>query len=143
MMDAAKMHRMIELRRRRDELKLLLDEVTREEAALSETLVDQFADAGVQNVKTPQGTLYLHRSVSASLAVPEGMTPEQVFMTLQAHGLGWLVKETVNPQTLSAWVRERDKAGEPLPEGLAEIVRPFEKYTVRVRLDGAPPDNGA
>lgn len=60
--------------------------------------------------------VYLRVKVWASIKKD---AQEETFAWLKAHGHGSLVREVVNPQTLSAFVRERIEDGEPLPPGIS------------------------
>ena len=102
--------------------KLIADLAVREER-----LVNSFAEAGIQNVKTATGeTVYLNREVFAKLTGD----PEKAHAAFRQEGLGDFVKETVNSQTLRAWVREMD---EVLPEGLQPYIDVTEVYRMRMR----------
>lgn len=103
---------------------------------LEQELLPQFADEGIQNVKTTTGLVYLQRSFHASLA--NGMDSE-TREALAEVGLDWLVKETVNQQSLSAAIRERFTSDDGLgslvlPEELQDYVKVAEAFRLRVRL---------
>ena len=95
--------------------------------AREEVLVEEFAKAGIQNVKTTAGqTVYLNREIFAKL-VGDHVEALDAFRTA---GLGDFVKETVNAQTLRAYVREMD---EELPEGLQPYIDITEVFRMRMR----------
>jgi hypothetical protein len=59
---------------------------------------------------------------------------------LRKHQLDWMIKPTVNGQTLSSWVREQERASdaidftafvESLPEDLRSVLRISEVFDVR------------
>ncbi len=143
MIDPAKIHRLIELRRRRDELDALLKECVKEEDALSLALAEDFAESGLQNMKTPTGeTLYRHRSLNVRL-VPDGDGAENggsdksytaAHAALEAAGQGWMIKPAVAWQTLQSWVRDAEKNGDAIPPEVADHLKTWEEYRVRVRL---------
>ena len=96
-------------------------------AALDEKLVEQFAQAGIQNIKTAAGqTVYLNREVFAKLVGDH----KKALTAFRRAGLADFVKETVNAQTLRAYVREMD---EVLPKGLQPYVDITEVYRMRMR----------
>ena len=96
-------------------------------AALDEKLVEQFAQAGIQNVKTAAGqTVYLNREVFAKLIGDH----KKALTAFRRAGLADFVKETVNSQTLRAYVREMD---EVLPKGLQPYVDITEVFRMRMR----------
>lgn len=141
-MDPQKTHRLVELRKRRDELKAMLDEVVKEEDALSLALAETFAEEAVQSIslKALGATLYRHRTLQASL-VPDSDEGERTYArayeALVNAGLSWMIKPRVMPQTLTAWVKENEKSGHDLPPGLAEVISTYEEYRIRVQLNGA------
>jgi hypothetical protein len=96
-------------------------------AALDEKLVEQFAQAGIQNIKTKTGqTVYLNREVFAKLIGDH----KKALTAFRRAGLSDFVKETVNANTLRAYVREMD---EVLPKGLQPYVDITEIYRMRMR----------
>ena len=96
-------------------------------ANLEEKLVGEFAQAGIQNVKTSAGqTVYLNREIFAKLVGD----PKKARTALRRAGLGDFVKETVNSQTLRAYVREM---GEAIPKGLQPYIDVTEVFRMRMR----------
>ena len=96
-------------------------------AGREEVLVEEFAKTGIQNIKTSAGqTVYLNREIFAKL-VGDHVEALDAFRTA---GLGDFVKETVNAQTLRAYVREMD---EELPEGLQPYIDITEVFRMRMR----------
>ncbi len=96
-------------------------------AALDEKLVEAFAQAGIQNIKTAAGqTVYLNREVFAKLVGDH----KKALTAFRRAGLADFVKETVNAQTLRAYVREMD---EVLPKGLQPYVDITEVFRMRMR----------
>jgi response regulator RpfG family c-di-GMP phosphodiesterase len=92
-----------------------------------ERLVEAFAQAGIQNIKTKNGqTVYLNREVFAKLIGDH----KKALTAFRRAGLSDFVKETVNSQTLRAYVREMD---EVLPKGLQPYVDITEVYRMRMR----------
>lgn len=118
------------------EAKALKDEANLLEAEL----IEAFTEAGTQSVNIDGKTIYLHRSTFAQRK--PGVTAEDVKAALKASGAGELVLETVNAQTLSAWVRElveaaEDGRGPGLPEPAAEVLELGERYAVRMRASAS------
>jgi len=59
---------------------------------------------------------------------------EELFDTLRSKGFGELIYETVNANSLSAFVKEQiAENGDELPDWLKGLVNVFEKTTVTVR----------
>lgn len=118
-------------------LKVVKDEL----AALSDLLATQFALAGVPRMTVNGRTVYLHRQVWASVQ-PEDGDLDAAFKVLERYDMGWMVKPTVNSQTLSARIREMEKEFEgldfqdfldSLPPDLRDALRITEKFEVRSR----------
>jgi hypothetical protein len=72
-------------------------------------------------------TLYAHRQVWAS----HGGDAQRAVSALRSAGLDELV--TVNSQTLSAWVRERQANGEEIPPEVGEAILITERTSLRTR----------
>jgi hypothetical protein len=103
---------------------------------LEAELVEAFGEAGVQNLNVDGKTVYLHRSVYARRC--EGIGLEDVKAALRAAGAGDLVTETVNANTLSAYVREltEDDDAPGLPEPLVGVLEPGERFGMRIIAGG-------
>ena len=96
-------------------------------AAREEVLLEEYAQYGIQNIKTTAGqTVYLNREIFAKLVGDH----EEALDAFRTAGLGDFVKETVNAQTLRAYVREMD---EELPEGLQPYIDITEVFRMRMR----------
>lgn len=75
-------------------------------------LIQAFDAHQVDKVSTGGKTIYRWSQWRASISAPN--QPE-AFEALRAAGVGDLIKETVNAQSLSAWVREQPKAADDTP----------------------------
>ena len=96
-------------------------------ANLEGRLVEEFAQAGIQNVKTSAGqTVYLNREIFAKLVGD----PKKARTALRRAGLGDFIKEAVSAQTLRGWVREMDEA---IPKGLQPYLEVTEIFRMRMR----------
>lgn len=110
--------------------------------ALEGELLTRFENAGVQSMKSKQGvTVYIRRELWAS---PADGAEVLLLERLKAMGLGDMVKEKVNPQTLSSFVREQEQErlgrnGTPddvlkiLPEPLQSTIKLSERFSLRTR----------
>ena len=88
---------------------------------------EEFAQYGIQNIKTAAGqTVYLNREIFAKLVGDH----KKALTAFRRAGLGDFVKESVNAQTLRAYVREMD---EVLPKGLQPYIDITEIYRMRMR----------
>ena len=113
------------------QLAFVKEELTRRESLLAEDL----DTAGLQQLKTRAGAvLYRHEALFASLAKDPNGETEAALAALREQGLGWMVKATVNANTLRSWVKEQEQS----PEGLPAELRPHLKISrlprVGVRL---------
>ena len=109
------------------ELKEITEEIERVDAALAERMIS----TETQNF-TRNGTMFcLTNATRASAAAGK---KEELFAALRAAGFGDLVYETVNANSLSAFVKEQTAENEDvLPQWLDGLVNVLEKTTVGVR----------
>ena len=112
------------------ELKEITTEIERVDAALAALMVT----SETQNF-TRNGTMFcLTNTTRASAAAGP---KEELFTALRSAGFGDLVYETVNANSLSAFVKEQTAENEDvLPSWLDGLVNVFEKTTVGVRKAG-------
>mgnify|MGYP003433410470 FL=1 len=92
--------------------------------------LDWMVANGMQSAKVDGMTLYVNRQLWAHPV--DGDYPSACEALRQAH-LGDLVQERFNVQTLSSWVRERDKDGEPLPAAFAGRIEVAEVFRLGAR----------
>ena len=109
------------------ELKEITEEIERVDAALAERMIS----TETQNF-TRNGTIFcLTNSTRASAAAGR---KDDLFAALREAGFGDLVYETVNANSLTAFVKEQTTENEDiLPSWLDGLVNVFEKTTVGVR----------
>lgn len=96
-------------------------------ARAEERALDAFEREGCSSVRVHGHNVHLKRSVHASVKAGEGAA---VVAALRDHGLDDLIKDTVNPRTLSKWVREREQEGEKVPDSIAEHLHIAELFTI-------------
>ncbi len=109
------------------ELELAIKRVKENMAKIETRLLTKFGNDGVKSIRTKEGLVYLHHGVWASCSDSVG---------LGGTSWSWMVKGSVNSNTLSAQVRElpTDEDGKPiLPEEVKEHVNISDKWSVRVR----------
>jgi hypothetical protein len=110
-----------------DELKAVGLEIDRVDAALAQRM----ADTETQNF-TRNGTMFCLTNTTRASATAG--RKDDLFDALRAAGYGDLVYETVNANSLSAFVKEQTtENGDTLPQWLDGLVTVFEKTTVGVR----------
>lgn len=114
-------------KRLEDELKAVGLEIDRVDAALAEQMIA----SETQNF-TRNGTMFCLTSTTRASATAG--RKDELFEALSAAGYGDLVYETVNANSLSAFVKEQTAENEDiLPSWLDGLVTVFEKTTVGVR----------
>lgn len=99
------------------------------EAAEAEVLKLYEAE-GISGVRVNGRLVSLTRTLRAS---PRAGQEEALIAAMHAHGLDDIVRERIMPSTLAAWVRERDRDDEPLPEDIAELLNVAEMFGLSVR----------
>jgi len=114
-------------KRLEDDLKALGFDIDRVDADLAKRMID----AETQNF-TRNGTMFCLTNLLRASATAG--RKEELFEALRAAGYGDLVYETVNANSLSAFVKEQTTENrDALPEWLTGLVTVFEKTTVGVR----------
>ena len=114
-------------KRLEDELKTIGLEIDRVDAVLAQRM----ADTETQNF-TRNGTMFCLTSTTRASATAG--RKDELFAALRKAGFGDLVYETVNANSLAAFVKEQTtENGDALPQWLDGLVNVFEKTTVGVR----------
>lgn len=123
--------RLIEVYAEIEDLESRLDAAKRERDAIKSLVLQDFQSQGISKTTVNGRTAYLSRQIWASVAG----AVDEVKAALVSLGVGHMVKETINTQTLSAYVREfeSDDQGMPdLPAELKGLVKVTEKFDIRV-----------
>ena len=114
-------------KRLEDELKSVGFDIDRVDADLAQRM----ADTETQNF-TRNGTMFCLTNTTRASATAG--RKDELFEALREAGYGDLVYETVNANSLSAFVKEQStENGDTLPQWLDGLVTVFEKTTVGVR----------
>ena len=120
--------------RENQELKERMDANAAELKRLDPMIIERFTQRQIRQQKMLTGeTVWIEKSVYASLVRDENGEHAGAHRALQEHGLEWLVKDKVDSQSLSAWVREQEKQETEIPEGLLPFLKISEIYRVKVR----------
>lgn len=125
----------IECHQREEELKRELAEVKARMEHLEAQAQREMDDLGTQSIRTRSGhTVYLQKELYASLIADK----EKAHAALRRHGLDYLIKDNVNGQSLSAYVREQDREKDEnnaagLHPELQEVIRVSRRIRVRIR----------
>lgn len=116
-----KVARYVELADAERETKARLDAIKAERIPLEAAILDHWGNNGITGQRVRGLTVYPQRMVFASAPLE----------AIEAAGLHELIG--VNSQRLSAYVREHEASGEPLPQPLADAVTLTEKISLRTR----------
>lgn len=94
-------------------------------------LTEQMVNQEIQNFNRNGKVFYL----VTNLYVNDVATRrEELYQVLREQGFGDLIKATIHPQTLKAFVKEQiEENDEELPGWLDGLVRVYEEETVRVK----------
>lgn len=122
------------LKKLRDEKKLAeqrVKDISADIESVDFTLSELMVETETQNFSRA-GTMFYLTNTTRATAVAE--KKDELYETLKAEGFGSLVYETVNANSLSAFVREQmSEQGDLLPDWLGGLVSIYEKTTVGVR----------
>ena len=109
------------------EIKEINDKIDETEYRLSELM----AETEMQNFTRGGVMFYLTGTTRASAAAGR---KEELYLALQKAGFGDLVYETINANSLSAFVKEQmEENNDKLPGWLSGLVNVFEKTSVGMR----------
>ena len=122
--------KLVILRDRKKELEDELKEVNSDITETEEQLVAAMVEEEMQNF-TRNGRQFILTSRTYASA-KAGMMPA-ICEWMKENGLGDMVKESVHPQTLQAWVKEKMEEAGALPEELGEMLNVYEKSGISIR----------
>lgn len=98
---------------------------------IKKDLVNQMINYEVQNFKHNDNIFYLTTNIYVSDVASRR---EELYSTLRNNGYGSLIKETVHPQTLKAFVKElMTENGDEVPEWLNGLVTVYEEQEARMK----------
>lgn len=113
-----------------EQLGSIKDKIARLEDAVMNMMQEEQLDRLPINLGIDTITLFIHRQLWAK---PKDGDKERVVRTLKDVGLGDLVAESYNTNSLSAYVREQLANGEDLEPELADVIDINEVASVRGR----------
>lgn len=123
--------RLRELQEQKKEREAQVKALTAEIERLDLQLSDAMAEAELAKFTRNGSTYYLKSRLFAS---PVAGRKDDLMVILKAHGYGSLVTETVNANTLAAFIKEqREATGEDVPVWLDGTVNTFEKVSIGIR----------
>lgn len=120
--------KLLAIRAKLADLKTQTDQAQAEEKKLKDQALEYFAENSLDKVSIDGQTIYTTTKVWARLPEPDTAIP-----VLQQHGLGFLVKPTVNTNSLSSWYREQLDTGQELPQALLDVIKVSDSPDIAVR----------
>jgi len=120
------LRRLLALRQDKERHEDVLKGINAEIEIMTSRILDRWTDDGVDSVKMDGKTIYVRRSIYAKV-----LDREHVAEAMREAGLDSML--TPNTNTLSAWLREREDNGEPIPPALDGIVGTYERFSLSVR----------
>ena len=98
---------------------------------LDEQISDAMTEAELDRFSRNGNTFYLKSRLFAS---PAAGRKDEMMQALKENGYGSLVVETVNANTLAAFIKEqREATGEDVPAWLGDTVSTYEKVSIGIR----------
>jgi hypothetical protein len=108
-----------------------LAQIKKEQAALSEILIEDWAERGQQNAQVDGLTVYISHDFFCSKS--KGFTSEEVCGALRAVGLADMCSMSYSASSLKAWVKEQLKLSGELPEQLDAVIQHGEVPRLRTQ----------
>ena len=120
-----------DLKNQKEELENSLKAVTAEMEEVEKQVIENFITAEVDSVKRNGKTYSLRNDLYTS---PIAEEKDNLFQALRNNEAGELIQETVNANSLRAFVKElkSNNDGE-IPEWIAQYINAFEKTKISVR----------
>lgn len=120
-----------ELRDKKKQLENEVKEINTEIEETEQELVQQMLEEEMQNFSR-NGTLFYLNTKTFASPVPD--EKEKLYQALKDNGYGDLVYETVNSNSLSAFIKEQIEQNEgELPKWLDGLVNVYDKTTIGMR----------
>jgi len=127
----------VQLSRKKRVLSAQLDEVKQALAAQAETLLQEFADEGLEKVRvTVDGqpaTVYPKEDAWPRLKADVDI--DEATAVLERYDLGYVVVTRADGNKLRSWASECRKQGVEIPPDLRNILTMNEKYTIGVSIN--------
>lgn len=120
-----------DLAKTKKDLEVMLGDIKRKLEVIEPVLLQAIEeDRFPQSSRVNGMTVYLKREVWAS---PKDGDYEKACEALRAANLGEYVHERFNTNSVSAYVRDLEREGEPLPPILQDALNVTEKFKVQAR----------
>lgn len=121
---------LVRYRDQKKEIEEALKEINTLITETEEQMVAAMVEEEMQNF-TRNGKQFI-LTVRTHANAKAGMMPK-VCDWMKDNALGDMVKESIHPQTLQAWVKEQIEEAGALPEELSELVNVYEKSGISIR----------
>lgn len=119
------------LREQKKELDSQTKQINAEIEKIEAEMVAEMMEKEIGKFERAGNTFYINTRLFAS---PVSAKKHELFKALKAEGYGDLVQETVNANSLSAFIREQmEENNDQLPEWLEGLVNVYEKNTIGIR----------
>lgn len=123
--------RLKELREQKKEIDERRKEINAEIEVVETEMVELMMEQEIGKFERAGSTFYINTRLFAS---PLADRKQELFNTLKKEGYGDLVQETVNANSLAAFIREQMEENEDkLPEWLEGLVNVYEKASIGIR----------
>ncbi len=129
-MNAETVRKFVALDKQRRQLKEELAGVEGCLTKLTEQVLAEFEQAGVSTLRQDGTTVYVQRQLWAN---PKNGDFARASAALRDCGLGDMVQERVNTNTISAYFRELDREGKEPPDTMAAAFNVAEVFSIRTR----------
>ncbi len=92
--------------------------------SLKQEIIDRMEADGIDRTATFDGIGFISRQKPRLYASIKEENKDSVFSAVRELGRDDLIKNVINPQSLSAFVSELLENGQPIPEGISYILKP-------------------
>jgi hypothetical protein len=120
--------RLLDLNAEKDAIEAQLKAINAERDKVTAAILERWTEEGTSSQKV-NGKLVSLRCQKFATVIDGNY--EAAAQALKAAGLEYLLR--ANTQTLSAWIREREENGEPMPSSFEGVIGSFERYSLSVR----------
>ena len=130
-MDYKKVHQYLTLHRRRVLLKEELKDLNQEMEPIENQILTQFQEEEIDKLSIGGFKLYVHEDITATVLTPKD-DPTTFHKAIRRAKLGYMIKESINAQTLKAYIRERMSQDQPLPKSIEPLLEILPVYSIKV-----------
>lgn len=133
----ASLRRVLILRERKAEIFKELKGVSKQLDELEQAVIERMALDGIQSLKIDGHLCF--RSVERHCQFRDEIKDDpakmdRAFRTLAGFGASGIIKRSIHPLTLRAWVNEQAQANDgQVPQKIARLLTIFEQYRLNVR----------